>query len=71
MQQKQSSRPRLRKAFFLEGETVTMRYVKQLLGEERYKAMIENARERFFKNPAVDLEYPTSKGMLTIWIQVG
>ena len=31
----------IRKTFLLEGETVTMRYVKQLCGEERYRRMIE------------------------------
>ena len=30
----------IRKTFLLEGETVTMRHVKQLCGEERYRRMI-------------------------------
>lgn len=41
----------IRKTFLLEGETVTMRYVKQLCGEERYCRMIEDAKEKFFANP--------------------
>ncbi len=71
MQYKPSPRPRLRKKFILEGETVTMHYVKQLCGAECYRAMMENARERFLSNPTADLEYPTPQGMLTIWLQVG
>ena len=30
----------IRKTFLLEGETITMRYVKQRCGEERYRRMI-------------------------------
>ena len=37
----------IRKTFLLEGETVTMRYVKQLCGEERYCRMIEGACSKF------------------------
>lgn len=60
----------IRKTFLLEGETVTMRYVKQLCGEERYRQMIENAKEKFFSDPAAELCYPTSEGWLTIWFQL-
>ena len=38
----------IRKTFLLEGETVTMKYVKKLCGEERYGRMIEDAKEKFF-----------------------
>ena len=59
-----------RKTFLLEGETVTMRYVKQLCGEERYRWIIENAKEKFFADPAAELCYPTPEGWLTIWFQL-
>ena len=32
----------IRKTFLLEGEIVSMKYVKQLCGEERYGRMINN-----------------------------
>ena len=60
----------IRKTFLLEGETVTMRYVKQLCGEELYRWIIENAKEKFFADPAAELCYPTPEGWLTIWFQL-
>ena len=41
----------IRKTFLLEGETVTMKYVRQLCGEERYRHMIEDAKKKFFADP--------------------
>ena len=38
----------IRKTFLLEGETVTMKYVKQLCGEERYGRMIEDAKKKIW-----------------------
>ena len=52
----------IRKTFLLEGETVTMKYVKKLCGEERYGRMIEDAKEKFFANPTAELCYPTPEG---------
>ncbi len=60
----------IRKTFLLEGETVTMKYVKKLCSEERYGRMIEDAKEKFFANPTAELCYPTPKGWLTIWFQL-
>ena len=60
----------IRKIFLLEGETVTMRYVKQLCGEERYRRMIADAKGKFFADPTAELCYPTPKGWLTIWFQL-
>ena len=59
----------IRKTFLLEGETVTMKYVKQLCSEERYGRMIEDAKKKFFADPTVDL-YPTPEGWLTIWFHL-
>ena len=47
----------IRKTFLLEGETVTMKYVKMLYGEERYGRMIDDAKKKFFADPTVDLCY--------------
>ena len=63
-------RRNIRKTFLLEGETVTMRYVKQLCGEERYRRMIDDAQGKFFADPTAELCYPTPKGWLTIWFQL-
>ena len=60
----------IRKTFLLEGETITMRYVKQRCGEEHYRRMIEDAKEKFFADPTAELCYPTPKGWLTIWFQL-
>ena len=60
----------IRKTFLLEGETITMRYVKQRCGEECYRRMIEDAKEKFFADPTAELCYPTPKGWLTIWFQL-
>ena len=49
----------IRKAFLLEGETVNMRYVKQLCGEERYPLIIEDTKKKFFADPTIELCYPT------------
>ena len=38
----------IRKTFLLEGENVTMKYVKQLCGVERYNRIIEDAKKKFF-----------------------
>lgn len=59
----------LHKTFLLEGETVTLRYVKQLCGEERYQRMMADAKEKFFADPTVELRYPTRNGILTIWLR--
>lgn len=59
----------LRKTFLLEGETVTMRYIKNLCGTDRYDHIIEDAKKRFFADPTVELRYPTPAGILTIWLQ--
>ena len=60
----------IRKTFLLEGETITMRYVKQRCGEKRYRRMIEDAKEKFFADPTAELCYPTPKDWLTIWFQL-
>lgn len=57
------------KTFLLEGETVTLRYVKQLCGQERYQRMMADAKAKFFADPTVDLRYPTRNGILTIWLR--
>lgn len=61
----------VRKTFLLEGENVTMKYVKQLCGAEHYYRIIEDAKKKFFADPTTELRYPTPAGYLTIWFQVG
>ena len=60
----------IRKTFLLEGEIVSMKYVKQLCGEERYGRMIKDAKKKFCADPTVDLCDPTPAGYLTIWFQL-
>lgn len=60
----------IRKTFLLEGETVTMKYVKQLCGPNRYHQIIEDAKKKFFADPTTELCYPTPAGYLTIWFQL-
>ena len=61
----------IRKTFLLEGETVTMKYVKKLCGEERYGRMIEDAKKKFFADPTIDLCYLTPAGYLTNLVPAG
>jgi hypothetical protein len=59
----------MKKQFYLEGERVTLRRAKRLIGEERYARVLRNAKSRFLRDPLADIRYMTREGILTIWFQ--
>ena len=57
----------MRTNFYLDGKKATRKAVKELVGEERLKEMIQEAKETFFEDPNIQNSYVLgSKGMLTI-----
>ncbi len=53
--------------FYLDGAKTTRKAMKELVGEERLKRMIADAKETFFKDPLIENSFFLgSKGMLTI-----
>ena len=49
-----------------EGKKTTKKAVKELIGEERLKRIIEEAKETFFEDPLVQNDFFIGNGMLTI-----
>lgn len=57
----------MRTNFYLDGKKTTRKAVKELVGEERLKEMIQEAKETFFEDPNIQNSYFLgSRGMLTI-----
>lgn len=57
----------MRTNFYLDGKKTTRKAVKELVGEERLKEMIQEAKETFFEDPKIQNSYFLgSRGMLTI-----
>ena len=52
--------------FYLDGKKTTRKAVKEQLGEERLKRMLEEARESFMEDPLVQNDFFIGSGMLTI-----
>ena len=52
--------------FYLDGEKITRKAVKELIGEERLKRILEEAKETFFEDPLVQNDFFIGNGMLTI-----
>ena len=53
--------------FYLNGKKTTRKAVKELVGEDRLKKMIADAKETFFKDPMIENSFFLgSDGMLTI-----
>ena len=57
----------MRTNFYLDGKKTTRKAVKELVGEERLKEMIQEAKETFVEDQNIQNSYFLgSKGMLTI-----
>lgn len=57
----------MRTNFYLDGKKTTRQAVKELVGEERLKEMIQEAKETFFEDSNIQNSYFLgSRGMLTI-----
>ena len=48
------------------GENTTRKAVKELVGEERLKRMLKEAKETFLEDPMVQNDFFIGSGMLTI-----
>ena len=59
----------MKKQFFLEGERVTLKQVKVILGDERYLRVVRKAKAAFLAKPETELSYHTDQGIITIWFQ--
>lgn len=52
--------------FYLDGKKTTRKAVKELIGEDRLKKMIKDAKETFFEDPYIENDFFLGNGMLTI-----
>ena len=52
--------------FYLDGKKTTRKAVKELIGEERLKRMLEEAKETFREDPLVENDFFLGRQMLTI-----
>lgn len=49
---------------YLDGKKITQKEVKEMLGEERYKRMLKDAKETFKEDPLVEISFFVGKGIL-------
>ena len=52
--------------FYLDGKKITRKAVKELIGEERLKRILEEAKETFLEDPLVQNDFFIGSGMLTV-----
>ena len=52
--------------FYLDGKKTTRKAVKELVGEERLKGMLEEAKEVFMEDPNIQNDFFLGRQMLTI-----
>ena len=52
--------------FYLDGKKATRKSVKELVGEERLKKMLKDAKENFMEDPYVQNDFFLGRQMLTI-----
>ena len=52
--------------FYLDGKKTTRKAVKELVGEERLKRMLKEAKETFREDPLVENDFFLGRQMLTI-----
>ncbi len=56
----------MKTTFYLDGKKTTRKAVKELVGEERLKRMLKEAKETFLEDPMVQNDFFIGSGMLTI-----
>ena len=49
---------------YLNGKKISQKEVKEMLGEERYKRMLKDAKESFKKDPLEEISFFVGKGVL-------
>jgi len=52
--------------FYLDGKKTTRKAVKELVGEERLKRMLNEAKETFMEDPGIQNDFFLGHQMLTI-----
>ena len=52
--------------FYLDGEKITRKAVKELIGEERLKRILEEAKKTFLEDPLIQNDFFIGRGMLTV-----
>jgi len=52
--------------FYLDGKKTTRKAVKELVGEERLKRMLNEAKETFMEDPSIQNDFFLGHQMLTI-----
>lgn len=61
----------MKKTFYLEGERITLKQTKELLGDARYEKVMKEAKAAFLSDPLTEIAYMTHQGVLTVYFQVG
>ena len=56
----------MKTTFYLDGKKTTRKAVKELLGEERLKRILEEAKKTYLEDPLVQNDFFIGSGMLTI-----
>ena len=56
----------MKTTFYLDGKKTTKKAVKELLGEERLKRILEEAKKTYLEDPLVQNDFFIGSGMLTI-----
>ncbi len=52
--------------FYLDGKKTTRKAVKEMIGEERLKRILEEAKETYLEDPLIQNDFFIGSGMLTI-----
>lgn len=56
----------MKTTFYLDGKKTTRKAVKEMLGEERLKRILEEAKKTYLEDPLVQNDFFIGSGMLTI-----
>ena len=56
----------MKTTFYLDGKKTTKKAVKELIGEERLKRILEEAKKTYLEDPLVQNDFFIGSGMLTI-----
>lgn len=60
----------MKKSFYLEGERITLKRTKELLGERRYKRFTRLSKAIFLSNPATEFRCITNQGVITVYFHI-
>ena len=56
----------MKTTFYLDGKKTTRKAVKELLGEERLKRILEEAKKTYLEDPLIQNDFFIGSGILTI-----